>query len=244
MAMLIRTRWCQYVPQLEDGGTRQCGWPHVVSFCRQRNKALDDLQYYSTENLNPQQESEDYKVREYLNKLANNNHDETPSRSVTPYTVASTDPIIQTDQNNTKSRDPYQQGYYRDTKTTKSVDQLEQPYRPGYQNMMPSSRSAGNIIENYHTSYHNPGAELNGHYQPQQQRSVTPTSTIHSEPNGRPTTQYMMTQQVTKPPEKEVRAVPQPATRVSRSVATITSTSGMLNTDLWFHYKLKVLPRL
>lgn len=199
---------------------------------RQRNKALDDLQYYSTENLTPQQESEDYKVREYLNKLANNNHDETPSRSVTPYTVASTDPIIQTDHNNTKSRDPYQQSYYKDTKTAKSVDQLEQPYRPGYQNMMPSSRSAGNIIENYHTSYHNPGAELNGHYQPQQQRSITPTSTIHSEPNGKPTTQYMMTQQVTKPPEKEVRAVPQPATRVSRSVATITSTSGMLNTDL------------
>lgn len=192
-------------------------------------------------------------------------------RSVTPYTVTSTEPIIQADHNTiVKSSEPYQQGYYRNSKPAKSVDQLEQPYRSGYQNVMPTSRSAGNIIENYNTSYpnHGVGAELNGHYQPQQrpitptsmihsepnsrqQRPITPTSMIHSEPNGRqqrpitPTSmihsepngrqqpsQYMMTQQVTQPPEKTMMAPPQPAARISRSVATITSTSGMLNTDL------------
>lgn len=183
---------------------------------------MDDLQYYSTENLNPNQD-EDYKVREYLDKLANNNHS-VPSRSVTPNTLISTDQSVQPDQSDPtvyKSRDQYM---------AKSVDQLNYPYRQGQQNGR-MTKSTDNIIENYHVAYPTSATatELN---ERQPQRPVTPISTLHSEPNGRAFSSYMMKQTVTQPPDNTVMAQPVPAVRTSRSVATITSTTGLLNTDL------------
>ena len=53
-------------------------------FFRQRNKALDDLQYYSTENIDLQ---DDYKVREYLDKMSTNNEQGTINTTVTNATA-------------------------------------------------------------------------------------------------------------------------------------------------------------
>ena len=200
----------------------------IILHFRQRNKALDDLQYYSTENLNPVQD-EDYKVREYLDKLSNNNHRDPPiSRSVTPNTLISTDQSIHHDQNEMtafKTRDQYM---------AKSVDQINYHYQ-NVQHNGRMTKSSDNIIENYNTSYPTPAAatELNEQHI---QRPVTPISTLESEPNGRMFSSYMMKEPDIHPLGNNINASqPVPAVRSSKSTATIisrSSTAGLLHTDL------------
>lgn len=123
------------------------------------------------------------------------------------------------------------------------------------------SRSTDNILENYQKAYitADMGPQLNGHtHQPQARknnnnnnnnitmtppqhmrpitpatevRPITPASEVHSEPVRRPSydstfaTQPLVYQELEKPPR-----TPVPAVRTS--VATITSTTGLLHTEL------------
>ncbi|XP_068200877.1 cholinesterase isoform X1 [Palaemon carinicauda] len=187
---------------------------------RQRNKALDDLQYYSTENLNPVPD-DDYKVREYLNKLSNNNHEETaPSRSMTPTTLISTDQSTHHEMTAFKTQDQYM---------AKSVDQLNYPSRHGRPNGR-MTKSTDNIIENYNVYPNSPTPTETSEKPPQ--RPITPISTLESEPNGRMFSSYIITKSSVQPPSNNTRAQPIPAVRTSRSTATISSNAGLLHTDL------------
>nr|XP_045612917.1 neuroligin-like protein glit-1 isoform X1 [Procambarus clarkii] len=190
---------------------------------RQRNKALDDLQYFSTDNIGPPHESEDYKVKEYLDKLSNNNHQE-QSRSVTPNTVT-TETADFSENTILKSKEPYRPGY-QNSNMAKSVDQLDTQYRPP-QHTPIMSRSTDNIIQNYQGGYGRTGMgpEFNVR---QQQRPITPNSMVHSEPNDRPSRE-LMTMPLVQQTEPKVK-IPVPAMRTS--VATITSTTGLLHTEL------------
>ncbi|KAK8718703.1 hypothetical protein OTU49_014534 [Cherax quadricarinatus] len=113
----------------------------------------------------------------------------------------------------------------------KSVDQLVNQYHPA-QNAPSMSRSTDNIMQNYQGGYGRSGMgpELSGRQlqQPQQQRPVTPSSVVHSEPNGQPSRDYM-TQPLVQYTESKV-STPVPAMRTS--IATITSTTGLLHTEL------------
>lgn len=193
------------------------------SLSRQRNKALDDLQYFSTDNIGPPHESEDYKVKEYLDKLSNNNHQE-QSRSVTPNTVT-TETADFSENTILKSKEPYRPGY-QNSNMAKSVDQLDTQYRPP-QHTPIMSRSTDNIIQNYQGGYGRTGMgpEFNVR---QQQRPITPNSMVHSEPNDRPSRE-LMTMPLVQQTEPKVK-IPVPAMRTS--VATITSTTGLLHTEL------------
>lgn len=142
----------------------------------------------------------------------------------------------------------------------KSVDQLNYPRYQSHDNhnnqptQVHLSRSTDNILESYPRPYITPdmGPQLNGHVQqpqpqqrkistnnnnninmtpPQQMRPITPVSEIHSEPLRRPSydsafsTQPLVCDELKKAPRT-------PVPTVRTSVATITSTTGLLHTEL------------
>ena len=238
------------------------------SIHRQRNKALDDLQYISSDHLEPSNDQDDYKVREYLDRLSNhqlsNGHTTsrpiTPmSRPITPNTVTTEAPELS--EAGTLKRGNGNQECYRHNHHTmaKSVDQLNHPrYQSNYSNdpqptQVHLSRSTDNILESYPRSYITPdmGPQLNGHTHqpqqrknnnnnnhivamtpPQQMRPITPAaSEVHSEPLRRPSydsafaTQPLVCEELEKPPRT-------PVPMIRTSVATITSTTGLLHTEL------------
>ncbi|KAK4300064.1 hypothetical protein Pmani_027712 [Petrolisthes manimaculis] len=239
---------------------------------RQRNKALDDLEFYSTPG-------DDYKVREYLDALSS--HHPQTSRPVTPATVITEapDPSEAGTLRLGSIRDSYHPAH-NGTVMAKSVDQLHRPVAQSNSNphttlshstneilrpqpnsnteilkpqphsnneihLKPQtiSHSTDNIMQQYQQQpYMGKDKEMQmngGHTVPF--RPVTPISMVHSEPGIRhPTLEYNMTRppgsdgqrsnSLQRPTEDSRTKTPVPAVRTS--VATITSTTGLLNTEL------------
>lgn len=254
----------------------------IVYLCRQRNKALDDLEFYSTPG-------DDYKVREYLDALSS--QPPHTSRPVTPATVTTEapEPSEAGTLRLSTIRDPYQPAH-NGTGMAKSMDHLHrpvvqsnptpnttfshstneilrpqpnsnsdilkpQPHSTNEVNLRPQplSHSTDNIMQQYQQQqqqqkqqqpqlpYTGKDKEVHmngGHTAPF--RPVTPVSMVHSEPNTRHPTEEYMTRppgsdgrqynSLQRPTEDNKAKMPVPAVRTS--VATITSTTGLLNTEL------------